>query len=93
MLVKVLYLFAGKRRQSDIGAFLNKIEATGKIQLQLLEFDIERSEEHDLRSKALWEEICDKLKEGGWFLIVSPPCNTLFPAHGFSGGGILAQGL
>ena len=67
MLVKVLYLFAGKRRQSDIGAFLNKMEATGKIQLQLLEFDIERSEDHDLRSKAMWEEICDKLKEGGWF--------------------------
>ena len=67
VLVKVLYLFAGKRRQSDIGAFLNKIEATGKIQLQLLEFDIERSEEHDLRSKALWEEICDKLKEEDGF--------------------------
>ena len=81
MLVKVLYLFAGKRRQSDVSTFLKKLEDAGKIRLQLLEFDIERSETHDLRSKELWEQICEKLKEGGWFLIVSPPCNTFSRAR------------
>eukprot|EP00435_Cladocopium_sp_Y103_P044902 s3525_g12.t1 len=79
--VKVLYLFAGARRHSDVGSFLKKLEADGRIVLQLLEFDIERSEAHDLRSKALWEQICDKLREGGWFLIVSPPCNTFSRAR------------
>lgn len=81
VLVKVLYLFAGKRRQSDVSTFLKKLEDAGKIRLQLLEFDIERSETHDLRSKELWEQICEKLKEGGWFLIVSPPCNTFSRAR------------
>ena len=81
MHVKVLYLFAGKRRQSDVGTFLRQLEKDGKITLDLLEFDIERSESHDLRDKALWEEICDKLREGHWFLIVSPPCNTFSRAR------------
>ena len=67
VLVKVLYLFAGKRRQSDVSTFLKRLEEAGKIRLQLQEFDIERSETHDLRSKELWEQICDTLKEGGWF--------------------------
>lgn len=81
VLVKVLYLFAGKRRQSDVSTFLKRLEEAGKIRLQLQEFDIERSETHDLRSKELWEQICDTLKEGGWFLIVSPPCNTFSRAR------------
>jgi hypothetical protein len=81
VLVKVIYLFAGKRRQSDVSTCLKKLQDAGKIQLQLLEFDIARSESHDLRSKELWEQICEKLKEGGWFLIVSPPCNTFSRAQ------------
>ena len=81
VLVKVLYLFAGKRRQSDVSTFLKKLEEAGKIRLQLQEFDIERSETHDLRSKELWDQICETLKEGGWFLIVSPPCNTFSRAR------------
>ncbi|CAL1144703.1 unnamed protein product, partial [Cladocopium goreaui] len=60
--LKVLYLFAGKRRQSDVSTFLKKLEEAGKIRLQLQEFDIERSETHDLRSKELWDQICETLK-------------------------------
>ena len=67
--VRVIYLFAGKRRQSDVGTFLKELEAAGRITLELLEFDIERSESHDLRSKELWQDICDKLRTGHWFLI------------------------
>eukprot|EP00435_Cladocopium_sp_Y103_P002353 s4728_g1.t1 len=69
---EVLYLFAGKRRRSDVGSHLEQLQADGKIRLELLEFDIERSEDHDLRSKGLWEQICQRLQEGSWFLIVSP---------------------
>ena len=76
-----MYLFAGKRRQSDVSTFLKKLEADGSITLELLEYDIERSETHDLRSKELWQDICGKLQEGGWFLIVSPPCNTFSRAR------------
>ena len=71
-----MYLFAGKRRQSDIGSVLREFESMGKIRLQLQEFDIERSPDHDLREDALWLDIKTCLAEGSWFLIVSPPCNT-----------------
>ena len=71
--VKVLYLFAGRRRHSDVGAFLKQAESNGKIKLILKEFDIERSPMHDLTDVSLWSEIFDTLNEGGWCVIVSPP--------------------
>ena len=46
-----------------------------------MEFDIERSPEHDLTDEKLWERIGDLLKEGDWVLIVSPPCNTFSRAR------------
>ena len=77
----MMYLFAGRQRHSDIAAFLRKAELSGTVKLQLMEFDIERSPEHDLTDGALWERIFDLLKEGGWVLIVSPPCNTFSRAR------------
>ena len=74
--VRVLYLFAGRRRHSDVQA-----EAAGKIKLVLKEFDIERSPMHDLTNVSLWDEILDTLKEGGWCVIVSLPCNTFSRAR------------
>ena len=79
--VKVLYLFAGKRRRSDVAAFLRQAEALGKFKLVLKEFDIERSPQHDLTDASLWDEILETLKEGGWCVIVSPPCNTFSRAR------------
>jgi len=79
--VKVLYLFAGRRRHSDVGAFLKQAESNGKIKLILKEFDIERSPMHDLTDVSLWSEIFDTLNEGGWCVIVSPPCNTFSRAR------------
>ena len=76
-----MYLFAGKRRQSDIGSALREFECMGKIRLQLQDFDIERSPDHDLREDALWLDIKTCLAEGSWFLIVSPPCNTFSRAR------------
>lgn len=79
--VKVLYLFAGKQRQADVGSCLKQMQAKGQIVLELLEFDIARSEDHDLRSDELWQRIIDRLRQGNWFLIVSPPCNTFSRAR------------
>ena len=76
-----MYLFAGHQRHSDIGSFLRKAESSGQFKLQLMEFDIERSPEHDLTDHALWERIFNLLKEGDWVLIVSPPCNTFSRAR------------
>jgi len=80
-LVKVMYLFAGGRRRSDVAAYLKEAEASGKIRLILKEFDVERSPEHDLTNVALWTEIIETLEEGQWFIIVSPPCNTFSRAR------------
>ena len=76
-----MYLFAGKKRQADVGSCLNKMHSDGRIALQLIEFDIERSETHDLRSNDLWDQITARLRKGRWFLIVSPPCNTFSRAR------------
>lgn len=76
-----MYLFAGKRRQADVGSCLNKMHSDGRIALRLIEFDIERSETHDLRSNDLWDQITARLRKGRWFLIVSPPCNTFSRAR------------
>eukprot|EP00435_Cladocopium_sp_Y103_P018494 s3398_g4.t1 len=79
--VKVMYLFAGKRRHSDVAAYLRQAEAAGKIRLILKEFDIERSPDHDLSDASLWKEIFETLEEGNWVVIVSPPCNTFSRAR------------
>ena len=79
-LLKVMYLFAGKHKHSDIGSFLRKAETNGTIRLQLLEFNIERSPDHALRD-ASWSDIHSQLSEGCWFLIVSPSHNTFSRAR------------
>ena len=79
--LKVIYLFAGKQRHSDIGSFLRQHERSGAISLDIRDFDIERASQHDLTKNELWEEIFATLKEGGWILIVSPPCNTVSRAR------------
>ena len=78
--MKLVYLFAGQLRHSDIAAFLKKAESAC-LHVELHEFDIERSPQHDLTDDALWEKIYSTLQEGEWFLIVSPPCNTFSRAR------------
>lgn len=80
-MVKVMYLFAGRKRHSDVAAFLRQAEAKGHIRLLIKEFDIERSPNHDLTDVSLWDEVLDTLQQGGWCVIVSPPCNTFSRAR------------
>ena len=79
--LKVMYLFAGKRRHSDIGSFLRKAEEQGRVRLDLRELDIGRSGEHDLTDDGLWDSLFASLREGNWFLIASPPCNSFSRAR------------
>jgi hypothetical protein len=76
-----MYLFAGRKRHSDVAAFLRQAVAKGHIRLLIKEFDIERSPNHDLTDISLWDEILETLKQGGWCIIVSPPCNTFSRAR------------
>ena len=81
MHVKVVYLFAGKQRKADIGEFLRAAEQQGRITLELKEFDIERTADHDLTNQGLWAEIFTLIESGEWTVIVSPPCNTFSRAR------------
>ena len=60
---------------------MKKASQSKGFRLELMEFDIERSPEHDLTDEKLWERIGDLLKEGDWALIVSLPCNTFSRAR------------
>ena len=64
-----------------MASFLQQAHDAGRIKLTLKEFDIEISPEHDLTNQSIWEDIWNTLKEGGWMLIVSPPCNTFSRAR------------
>ena len=79
--LNVMYLFAGKRRQSDVASFLKKAADESIVELHLEEIDIERSPDHDLADDALWNSIFAKLQKDKWFLVVSPPCNTFSRAR------------
>ena len=52
-----MYLFAGKRRQSDVASFLQRAHDEGRINLTLKEYDLELSPDHDLTDLSIWEDI------------------------------------
>ena len=76
-----MYLFAGRRRQSDVASFLQQANDEGRIRLTLKEYDLELSPNHDLTDLSIWQDIWSTLKEGGWSLLVSPPCDTFSRAR------------
>ena len=67
-----MYIFCGESRQSDVAEFLH---ALGAVEV-LVQFDLLRSQDHDLTSEELWDKIFGMLSEGGWILLASPPCET-----------------
>ena len=81
---KVLYLYAGKKRRSDMHAkalaLVKKLSRQRKmyIQLEFEEIDMVRvGEDHNLLNPDMQEEILEKIREGYYDLIfVTPPCNT-----------------
>eukprot|EP00435_Cladocopium_sp_Y103_P002494 s2776_g1.t1 len=79
--LKVMYLFAGARRQSDVGSFLTQMASDLSFEFDLQEIDIGRSSDHDLTEQSLWDDIHRLLRDGDWVLFVSPPCNTFSRAR------------
>ena len=41
-----------------------------------MQFDLLRSESHDLSQEGLWQHIFSLLGQGDWILLASPPCET-----------------
>ena len=70
--LRVLFFFAGSHRKGDVGSFLHEL---GHVDT-LLQFDLQRSSEHDLSKEGLWQHVFQLLGEEEWILIASPPCET-----------------
>ena len=80
--LRVLYLFCGVPRRSDIHACLRRLSKKGGFTLEVKEVDIERSSDDDLSSEDLWRQLLDEVQSGRWDVIVlSPPCNTFSRAR------------
>ncbi|CAE7226635.1 FCPC [Symbiodinium sp. CCMP2592] len=56
----------GKGKDGDVGSYLQSL---GNV-TNLLQFDLQRSTEHDLTKEGLWQHIFQLLGEGDWILIV-----------------------
>ena len=67
-----MYIFAGPHRKRDVGDSLRRI---GSVDT-LMQFDLLRSESHDLSQEGLWQHIFSLLGQGDWILLASPPCET-----------------
>ena len=66
-----LYLFAGKKRRSDIGSRLRKLK------WEVTEFDILRDKSHDLTNLATQRRLLQDVEDGRFsFILASPPCDT-----------------
>ena len=80
--LRVLYLFCGVPPRSDIHACLRRLSKKGGFTLEVKEVDIERSNDDDLNSEDLWQQLLGEVQSGLWDVIVlSPPCNTFSRAR------------
>ena len=76
--LRVLYLFAGVKRKSDIASFLEKETSRRLWKLELKEVDLlQHGEEDDVLDDQVWEAILKSIREGYWHGTVgTPPCNS-----------------
>ena len=75
--VRVLYVFAGKQRQSDVGSHLRQMQTDKLISLVILELDLLRSPDHDVLQADFWAATMQKIDNKCYQAVVmTPPCNT-----------------
>ena len=75
--VRVLYLFAGAARRSDVHHFLAMNCDREGFQLTIKEIDLLRHQSHDVTDDVLWRQLMDEIRAGLWdVLVCTPPCNT-----------------
>ena len=71
--LRVLYVFAGRARDGDLGFWLQAL--AGGCLLRLVEVDVVRRPADDLMKPALRERLVNEVRAGGFDVVVaSPPC-------------------
>ena len=75
--LRVIYLFAGKKRRNDIGSKLEHYTKLRKLRLVMREVDLLiHGSSDDILDDKVWNQVVDELKQGKYDTqILSPPCN------------------
>ena len=80
--MRILYLFAGQPRRSDLKTALIKAGVPSNLDVDVVEYDILRSPEHDLPQEVSWAVILEGLNHKEYAAVfASPPCNIFFQGH------------
>ena len=75
--MRVLYLFAGKHRQTSLSSSLQKFAFEFQVAVVVDEYDIEENLNHDLTDSKLQSDIRAKVRAGWYHVVVTtPPCST-----------------
>ena len=76
-LLRVLYLFAGRKRKNDLKSYLDKHAALNNLTLHMKEVDLLQNGENDnVLDDKVWHQILETISRGDWDTIVgTPPCN------------------
>ena len=74
---KVLYIFAGEKRQGTIGDFLQQRHRVASYKLDIQEVDILQDRGHDVAQIHVQQALLKSLAEGKIdVLVITPPCST-----------------
>ena len=74
---KVVYVFSGKERHSDVRYWLTNFASSHNIKFDIQEIHTERGEQFNVLEGDLWESLMSQLDSGNiHFWIITPPCNT-----------------
>ena len=69
-------------RKADVKSCLESLGISRGFQVEIREVDIERSNQDDLSSSSLWDELFGLVSEGAFDVVVmSPPCNSFSRAR------------
>ena len=80
--LRVFYVFAGKKRRSDVRRFLETLCKSNQVDLQMYEWDIARDPNHDILNSEVAAEIFKAVQDlRPHCVICTPPCNTFSRAR------------
>eukprot|EP00435_Cladocopium_sp_Y103_P031679 s3830_g8.t1 len=75
--LRVLYMFSGAPRKSDVRSYLETLCSQQGMTLKMTEVDLLLSDEHDLSNDSKWSELAAKIKAHEFdVILMSPPCRT-----------------
>ena len=78
--LKVLYIFSGKKRRSDLSDQLSYLANACKFILCMKEFDLEKGD--DILDKDSFDDLLLSLQKEQWHVcLVTPPCNSVSRAR------------